>query len=43
MAKERIFWAARKKTTGSVMINSFLKIMLRSEGILQHLWKFCTA
>ena len=41
--KEGIFWRARKKTTGSVMINTLLNISSRTEGILHCLCKFYTA
>ena len=38
--KERIFWRKKKKTTGSMMINTFLKISSKLEGILHHLCTF---
>ena len=38
--KEHIFWRTRKKTTESVMINTFLNISSKTEGILHHLCKF---
>ena len=41
--KERIFWRTRKKTTGTVMINTLLNISSRTKGILHCLCKFYTA
>ena len=41
--RERIFWWTRKKTIGSVKINTLLNISSRPEGILHHLCRFYTA
>lgn len=42
-AEERTFWRTRKKTTGSVIINTYLNTSSRPEGILHHLCKFYIA
>ena len=41
--KEHMFWQIMKKTTGNMIINTFLDIGSRPEEILLHLHKFYTA